>query len=61
MSNQDNWNYSSSKEQLQAELAQMHKELTDPEEREKAQLRRDRESYAQDAAEDYGLDESDSA
>jgi hypothetical protein len=57
----DNWNYPSSKEQAKAEFAQMYKELSDPEERARVKLLKDRESYAQDAREDYGLDGMDSA
>jgi hypothetical protein len=57
----DLWNYPSSQEQAKAEFAQMYKELTDPEERARLKLLHDRETYAQDAREDYGLDETDSA
>jgi hypothetical protein len=57
----DTWNYESSKEQAKAEFDQMYKELTDPEEREKAARKLGRDSYAQDAREDYGLDADDFA
>lgn len=46
----------SSKQQLKDELNQMYREFTDPEEREKARVKRDRENDVNDMATDLGLD-----